>query len=1729
MAGNVDNRVVSMKFDNKGFEKGVATTQKTLSKLKDALAFKGGKKGIEDVSKAAGNVKGFQQMGDQVSSVEARFGALQVAAVTALATITTKAVDAGIRLGKALTLDNVIDGFREYESNINAVQTILANTESKGGTLEGVNAALDELNTYADQTIYNFSEMTRNIGTFTAAGVGLDESVRSIKGIANIAAVSGSNSQQASTAMYQLSQALAAGSLKLQDWNSVVNAGMGGEVFQNALFETGKALGTLDGVGLDTTFQDWKDAGNSFRESLQDQWITTEVLTTTLEGFTGELSKADLVAKGYSESQADAILKMAKTASDAATNVKTATQLVGVIQESIGSGWASTFRIVLGDFEDAKRLFSGIAEAITGPIGRMTEARNFLLQGWDESGGRDAFFAGLLNSFDALQRVIAPIRLAFREFFPRTTVQQLGELSQKFADFTDKLKIGEGGMKKIYNVAKIFFGVLRLGFEIVFGITRVLFKLGSILVSVGSKIASFILGFAGFEALGNIFGKAGSISAFFDAIIAGIDGAYGLLGSFAGFVKSKLGPAIDFIKDAFGTAKNAVSDFASGIADQFSGIEGVFNTVKKKVEDFVGTIQGLFGGGGGGRKSRRRSRKGQRGGGSGGSDGSFLGDLLGYYTSGIDAAKDAFALAVNDIEKTINRIKEALTLDNIASGAGNALAAVGDFFGNMGESISNASEAVWEFAGNFKQSIADAFGSETYDKILDGAQTGILGVVAAALGKLAFGGLDINFGFVDEILDTFDQLTDTLKAMENNIKANTIKQIAISVAILAGSMIALSFLDGDQIRTSLIAMGSGLSALLASLYAMSKIDSSGIKMPVLAASLSLISASLIVFAGAILLFSTIPTDRMIDGGIKIAAAMAVLTGAAFVLGKAGPGIFSASVAMVVMSGALLALSYVIQKYTEIGWNDMAYGLGSIAVALGILVLAMRAMPIAGMFSASIAMGIMAFSLSKIADVVTTFARLGLGDLVKGLGALAITLGILVAVMYALGKLDVGKASLGMGVMAASLYVISLAIEKIAQIDIVSVAKAVIALAIVLGGLVVAALAIQTASAGVVGILALAGALWIIGNILQELGKMSLGEVGIALLAIAGVLIVLGLAAGVLTAFPPLAAGLVVMAGALLAIGAGFALMGAGAWLAVDALAKVKDVSDESIDKIIKIVDKFVKKVPEWAIKFAEGLGEFVIALLEMVPKINEAMGTALSSIINLIVEKTPEITNMFGVIIEASVELMREKLPLIADFVIEMILVIGEKINENIQTIVELGASIIANFIAGMVTSVETIGPEIINLLEAIGGYMVEHVSTIVDIAVDILVALIDGMADAVEDITDSFIGLLEAIRDAIIDIADTVIDAGVEIFDEVLNGMAQAAEDISEDMRTLIIAIKDAIIGVAGEAAGAGKDILLAVIYGAIVAIKDISDAFKALAQTLADEVVAQIEVWGQAGIDILKALLEEAATRASEAAMEFGKFLVAVAEGIEDAVAENTEPLFAAGRGIVRELINGMIDGLGLRSAVDGLRNALSGLVDKLPGWAQKVLEIFSPSRVFMRIGEQIPAGLAEGIKHDQAALDATGDLAVGVTDKFAEAMHQASFAMERDIQPTITPVLDLGQVQSQSKKLLRYVNPDLTAQQLFFLVALARKADPGGRYSNEDLAEKALGWSPGATQYEDFSWKRPSGWVGQEGRADTRVVGGVVFNQTINSPHALSTSTIYRQTRGQITVAKEKLRIP
>lgn len=598
MAKSIENKVVSLELDDSKFSSKVEGVLKNVTRLKEGMNFKTATTGLDGINPAAQNAaKGMNGLATSVKNVNttitgassgatagtANIGAvakqtstnftmLGGAASVALGNIASKAIMAGGSMLSSFAFGPILDGFREYENQLNAVQTIQANTFSKGETVATINAALDELNQYADKTIYSFSEMTKNIGMFTSAGVGLKESVSSIKGLSNVAAMSGASSAQAATAMYQLSQALSTGVVKLQDWNSIVNAGMGGEQFQESLKRTARTYG----VAVDEIIE----KKGSFRNSLADGWLTSEIMIETLAQYTGDLSKEQLLNAGYTEEQTEEIMKLAETANDAATKVKTFAQLMDTVAESLGSGWASLFRTFFGDFERAKTLWTGVSDVVNGGISAFFDAMQGILDRWDALGGWYEWWYALMDLWKAASKPIFAIGEAVKDVFTGDAGGALFAFSKflhheiaNWLIMSDQMASDIGRIFKM--VAQIIWPVVKalLGFGVAIGqVVVAAIKIGLILVGalvkpllqVGGKISEIIDVFA------NWFGQ----------MTGGIDilGALGsILNTVVGWVQS--------LADWF------VQLTSVAIAPFFNGIRTVIEAVLPPIGEFFGVLK----------------------------------------------------------------------------------------------------------------------------------------------------------------------------------------------------------------------------------------------------------------------------------------------------------------------------------------------------------------------------------------------------------------------------------------------------------------------------------------------------------------------------------------------------------------------------------------------------------------------------------------------------------------------------------------------------------------------------------------------------------------------------------------------------------------------------------------------------------------------------------------------------------------------------------------------------------------------------------------------------------------------------------------------------------------------------------------------------------------------------------------------------------------------------------
>lgn len=974
LSKTVDERVVEMRFDNKDFEKNVQTTMSTLDKFKQKLNFNGASKGLENIEKSASKVN-MSGLGSAVETVQAKFSKLEVMSVTALANITNSAVNAGKRIVDALTLEPVMSGFQEYETQINAVQTILANTSSKGSTLEDVNKALDELNHYADMTIYNFTEMTKNIGTFTAAGVDLDTSVSAIKGIANLAAVSGSTSQQASTAMYQLSQALAAGTVKLQDWNSVVNAGMGGQVFQDALKETAK----VHGVAIDKMI---KDEG-SFRETLKKGWLTSDILTETLSKFTGDLNEQQLKTMGYSEEQIKSIIKMGKTANDAATKVKTFSQLFDTLKEAAQSGWTQSWEIIVGDFEEAKSFLTGISDTLSNMINTSADARNKVLSDWKDLGGRTAIIDSLKNTFEGLESILKPIHEAFKDIFPPITAKQLYSFSVGLKKLTSHLKISDTTANNLKETFKGVFSLFDIGI--------------SAITSFGKGIISVLGSFAGIE--GGVLG----VTAELGKGVTGFRNYIKEIGLFENITGGLSNILISFI--------NGIKTFSKAILDQFNVkdfsniFESIANIVSGGIKNISDIMQNLI-------KTFSSSdlidvlnngilatillkiKK-------------TIGDLSSSFESGSGVIKNITGILddVRDCFKAYQEQLKAGTLIKIAVAIGILAGAIFTLSTIKADALTSSLVALTVLFVELVQAlnkISDIQGniSNTIKACsLMIAMSISIGILANALKNIAsidWGGLSrglVGIGALMTELSLFISKTDLTGKIRSS--ATGLVLIATAMLILSKAIEEFSCMNWEDIGKGVAAIG-GLLTLMSVFTNTTKSVSNAISIGV---AINLLATSINNIVDAMKNISDMSLDDIQKGLIGIGGALGSIALGMNLMPK---NMLTVSAGLLIVCSALENLSSFVTSIGESSWNDLAKGLSTLGASLGILSVGLKAMQ--GSIGGSVALISASVALLAITNVIKELGSVNIASILKSLVTIASVFAIIGAASTILSPL-----------------------------------------------------------------------------------------------------------------------------------------------------------------------------------------------------------------------------------------------------------------------------------------------------------------------------------------------------------------------------------------------------------------------------------------------------------------------------------------------------------------------------------------------------------------------------------------------------------------------------------------------------------------------------------------------------------------------------------------------------
>lgn len=1325
MATEIDKKIVELELRNQQFEKASAKSVSTLDRLKGALSFKNTTRGMtsffSSFNRGLSNVN-FSPITSGVQTVTASFSAMQVAGATAISKLTSSVMGFASKQLNTFVIEPRKTGFQEYETKIGAIQTMLTNTASKGTTLEDVNKTLNELNRYADLTIYNFAEMTKNIGTFTAAGVGLEDAATAIKGIANLGAGSGSTPAQVANAMYQMSQALNQPYMMLMDYNSLINAGMGGEKFKKKVIEIAQAMGTL-APGAKEAERIMTD----FRNSLSDeQWLTKDVLLSAFQDFANDPA---LVA--------------------AATELKTLTAVMGALAETAQSGWAQTWELLVGDFDQAKKLFTNINDVMGGIINSSSDARNELVKGFVDLGGRDKVINAIGKAFNNLISVMSTIKGAWSEVFPPKTAKDLIKISDAFASFIDKLTPSTLVLNHTSSIFKKLFGLLKFGTKI-FGAIGDAWK--RVFPSKGNE-QGLIKVMQAFEDLLDAITPSEEvlpiITDTFVEIFSVFEWGIDLVKSLGtGFVELFKGintsdnSFLLFISDTFKNIFDVISNAGSKVngASALSGAMGKIDTMFNNLGntlmnyDYAGALNNAV-------DSMKKFWEGIQ---------KFI---LAIDEDTMDAlafggAAGGLGLLINGIRKIF---KKEDNISTVASGMKSALEGLGKVFKAWqselkSRSLLNIAKAVGILTASlFVLSMLD------YKAMWQG-----IAAVGALIGMLtlavkAMGGMTSS-------LSTFKQVGSTLAG--STTKGASFMSIAVGLLALATAVgilaVAATLMSIVDVRKGMLGVIGLISIITVMAVVLSKMKGS-----ILSTSAGIfgIAASMTLLVAPLLFLSMMPYDKMYQGFayfslLLVQIGLFVLAMQGLKLANVGLGMMGLAIGMGMLSSVVVTI-----------------GLLAIPMATGLLVMIPLILVLAGaikllsnsmkgvgaIIGVAFALNLMATALLQVGLLINTK---DLSSMVFGLAALMGLIGVLVLASGTLNTKAVGVMSLIGLAVALNMLVAPMII--LGQLPLKKMSVALLGLVGSIAVLAVAAVAINKSIPGVMGLIGLAFALSIIALPIRIIGAMDSKKMFQAVLAIGALVAIMTLAtkfmgleikgvammllvatalvgisaalvmvaavdtgglwkvilaiaalvaafllAGAVAGIPIVTAGLLALSGALLALGGAGALFGLGAKLIGDGFKMIAIYGDVAFDNMAEGAKKLAKVLPDVASDVVDAVEVIVDGVIELSPKAGEAMGEMLASMIGAIPLAVPKfIENMHNAIRQTIDSI--ESDPTFGEDLLRALNSMFEYARDNGQQISDTLFGCASIWLKGLAEGVEKYGPEMLGSIDALGNFMAE-------------------------------------------------------------------------------------------------------------------------------------------------------------------------------------------------------------------------------------------------------------------------------------------------------------------------------------------------------------------------------------------------------------------------------------
>ncbi len=1410
MADSVDDRIVAMKFDNATFEAKIGETLKSLEKLQSSLDLTNAAKGLQNLNVGDANEK-LGHMADAVETIRSKFSAMGIAGIAAITNITNRIIDSGINFAKSFAFGPIQQGFSEMETKVGSIQTILANTAKFGTTLPQVTASLNELNDYSDKTIYNFGQMTKNIGLFTNAGIRMEDATSMIKGFSNAAAASGTTAEGAAGAAYQLSQALSNGTVRLMDWRSLTNVGMGNKNMQSALVDIAGKMGTLNEAGVEAA-----DVQAHFNETLETGWLTTDVMSTYLKIMAGDMTDAQIAALGFSDAQVQAFRTQQKTAEEAATKVRTFTQLVNTVRESIGSGWAQTIEIILGDFEGASSLLTAVNNAISGFVGRISDARNAMLKTWADMNGRGTLIEGIVRIFQSLMMVVNGVKFAFRNLFPAQTGADLLRWTASFSDFSFALKdFVDRILPSLTYGFGVVFSVIRIGVNIVKGITGLFSDLFKALVPErgGTQTIKMFGGLARVlytlnvtlinEGITKFFEYLGKVLVPIAKLIGRVIGAiFDLVGAFdfskifnpvLGFFKS-FGNSISFFIALLDRGTAPLTAFAGAFSSMFGKNEhlvGIFNSIVGAMSAVVSAVKEFS-------YSFRT--------GFSVDEGTRIEEFAVGLRNSLLKVRDAIAKVIDFIRD----IDFGGILSGIGSGFGKLKDILVDFFSFGGDTdkLDKAKQSVKEFADEYKQMYQDvnakALGG---DKLNLAAFTDDSGKSVGRIKEFFLRIQDYFISFRDTIsgyLDNFDgigkrfnrtitkfftgsEIVSDQSAFENLV--SVIDTILISGILLTVNRFINQF-------AGLVKEAKGVFKELGGALGRFGKEAKSTTLIKIAIAIGLI-------AGALKVLADIPREDLLGALGAMSASFLLLFGMLKAMDKFiknSKNIKETAVTLIALGIGMKFLADAIKTLSTLSWDELKHGLAGVGgglVALGVALKLMGGGVSPG--TALVLLG-MAGAMFILGLAIEKFAKYSWTELAKGIISMSIAI---VAIGFAVGQM--GPSSI---LAAPAIFIVALALgkladvaEKFGKIPFKQLAQGLEAMVVLMLALILPLKVLGPESvlaAAAMAIVAFTFDKFV--GVVEKLGKMKFKELAQGLEAMVVILIAVAAAANAMNGAALGAAGLVAVsfaigllveaiiklgsadikaigigigvlvvsflllaaAGAFLspfllalgialaALGLGFLLFGAGVAVVVRAFVYLADAANENTRKVLGVLEELAKELPRILAVFIKHLALAAKDIAKSSNEIAKAFAQIVIGFLDAIILVVPKIRQTVDTITTSILGFIGDR---IVDFVamgFKILLALGDGILNNVGELTQKGVTIIAEFMTTLANEAPKLIDAGVRLLLALIYGFGSRMQEIVNAGGNLIIYFMAGIASKTLDVIKSAGAILIAFMDGL-------------------------------------------------------------------------------------------------------------------------------------------------------------------------------------------------------------------------------------------------------------------------------------------------------------------------------------------------------------------------------------------